>query len=84
MQGTPTAFADHCRLETRRRALCLDVGCLLADVRYPADFAFPGLKAIRIIQSDREREGMVPFETRFYVYSTALDLESVGRTSCGH
>lgn len=54
-----TVDGDHGRIETRRHTVCHDVGWLFSDRRYAGEFAFPGLKAIGMVQSETERDGIV-------------------------
>lgn len=84
MQRSETVDGDHGRIETRRHAVCHDVNWLFSDRRYPGEFAFPGLKTIGMVQSETERDGVIARETRYYLCSTAIDAETLGRVVRGH
>jgi len=84
MQRGETIDADHGRIETRRHTVCHDVSWLFSDRRHPGEFAFPGLKAIGMVQSETERDGIIARETRYYLCSTAIDAETLGRIVRGH
>jgi predicted transposase YbfD/YdcC len=84
MQSQETVDADHGRIETRRHTMCHDIDWLLSDRRYPGEFAFPGLKAIGMVQSETERDGIVARERRFYLCSAAFDAQAFGRIVRGH
>ncbi len=84
LRHSKTVDGDHGRIETRRHTVCHDVGWLCSDRRYPGEFAFPGLKAIGMVRSETERDGIIARETRYYLCSTALGAEDLGRVVRGH
>lgn len=84
LRHSKTVDGDHGRIETRRHTVCHDVGWLCSDRRYPGEFAFPGLKAIGMVRSETEQDGIVARETRYYLCSTALGAEDLGRVVRGH
>ena len=84
IQRSETVDGGHGRIETRRHAVCHDVGWLFSNRRYPGEFAFPGLAAIGMVQSETERGGTVAHETRYYLCSAKLDAETLGRVVRGH
>jgi predicted transposase YbfD/YdcC len=84
MQQAATVDGDHGRIETRRHTVCHDVSWLFSDRRYPGEFAFPGLKALGMVQSETERGGVTERETRYYLLSTTLNAETFGRTVRDH
>ena len=84
MQHSETVDANHGRIETRRHAICHDVSWMFSDRHYPGEFAFPGLAAIGMVESQTERGGVTETQTRYYLCSTALDAETFGRVVRGH
>jgi predicted transposase YbfD/YdcC len=56
IQRDETIDADHCRIETRRHAVCHEVDWLFSEHRYPGHLSFPGLAAIGMIESHRARK----------------------------
>ena len=67
-----TTDADHGRVETRRHAVCHDVGWLFSDRRYPDEPRMPGLACLAMVEATVEREGRTSFVRRYYVSSAAL------------
>ena len=84
MQRSETVDADHGRIETRRHTICHDVSWMFSNRHYPGEFAFPGLAAIGMIESQTERGGVTETEKRYYLCSTGLDAETFGRVVRGH
>lgn len=67
-----TVDADHGRIETRNYTVIHDVGWLQERHEWP------GLKAVVAVESQREINGKVTSETRFYITSLALLANAVG------
>src|ERR1019366_5519766 len=84
MQHGEPVEPNHGRMETRRPAICHDVSWMFSDRHYPGEFAFPGLAAIGMVESQTERGGVTETQTRYYLCSTALDAETFGRVVRGH
>jgi predicted transposase YbfD/YdcC len=84
IQRSQTVDGEHGRIETRRHAICHDVDWLFSKRRYPGEFRFPGLAAIGMVESVTERNGTVERETRYYLCSTQLDVDSFARVVRGH
>ena len=84
IQRHETVEGDHGRIETRRHAICHDIDWLLSERRYPGAFKFPGLTAIGLVESDTERDGKLAGEKRYYLCSSALDVETFARVVRGH
>ena len=61
-----TLDADHGRIETRNYTVIHDVGWLQARHQWP------GLKAVVVVESQREINGKITDETRFYITSLVL------------
>ena len=66
MSRAETIDCDHGRIETRTTTVIHNVKWL----RERHDW--PGLKAVVIVESQREIDGKVAFETRFYITSLCL------------
>jgi predicted transposase YbfD/YdcC len=79
-----TVDGDHGRVETRRHAVCHDVGWLFSDRRYPDEPAFPALAMIGLVESETERDGKVLRERRYYLGSAKLDAETFARAVRAH
>jgi predicted transposase YbfD/YdcC len=84
MQRSETVDANHGRIETRRHTICHDVSWMFSDRHYPGEFAFPGLAAIGMVESQTERAGVTETEKRYYLCSSELDAETFGRVVRGH
>jgi predicted transposase YbfD/YdcC len=67
-----TIDADHGRIETRHYTVIHDVGWL--QKRHD----WPGMKAVVIIDSQREIDGKVSRETRYYITSLTLPARETG------
>ena len=75
---------DHGRIETRRHAVCHDIGWLLSDRRYPREQRFPGLKAIAMVETEVKRGGTLSRERRYYLSSLPLDAKLFARAVRAH
>lgn len=84
IQRNQTVDGGHGRIETRKHAICHEVDWLFSDRRYPGEFRFPGLAAIGMVESETERNGSIEREKRYYLCSTALDVETFARVVRGH
>jgi predicted transposase YbfD/YdcC len=84
LQSFETVDGDHGRIETRRHTVCHDIDWLFSGRRHPGEFAFPGLTAIGMIESETERGGTTQTERRYYLCSTKLDAETLARVVRGH
>jgi predicted transposase YbfD/YdcC len=67
-----TVDADHGRIETRDYTVIHDVGWLQERHNWP------GLKAVVVVESQREIAGKVTNETRFYITSLVLLANAIG------
>jgi predicted transposase YbfD/YdcC len=67
-----TVDADHGRIETRNYTVIHDVGWL--QERHD----WPGLKAVVVVESQREIAGKITSETRFYITSLVLLANALG------
>jgi len=66
-----TVDADHGRIETRTVTVFHDVAWL-------QDHLWPGLKSLVMVESQREANGRVEAETRFYITSLTLIANALG------
>lgn len=69
---------DHGRIETRNTTMFHDVDWL--QQRHD----WPGLKAIVMVESEREISGRIERETRFYITSSTDTAEKLGAVVRGH
>jgi predicted transposase YbfD/YdcC len=67
-----TADADHGRIETRNYTLIHDVGWLQDRHKWP------GMKGVLMVESQREYNGKIERETRFYITSSTLEAQTLG------
>lgn len=67
-----TVDADHGRIETRNYTVIHDVGWLQERHKWP------GLKGVVIVESQREIDGKISNETRFYITSLVLLANMIG------
>ena len=79
-----TVDADHGRIETRRHAVCHQVGWLFSDRRYPDEPRFPDLAMIGMVESETERDGRTKRERRYHLCSAKLGAEFFGRAVRAH
>ena len=73
-----TIDGDHGRIETRTTTVMHDVGWL--QQRH----AWPGLKAVVMVESSREISGKVETETRFYITSLVMLAHLLGPVVRSH
>ena len=73
-----TTDADHVRIETRTTTVIHDVGWL--QERH----AWPGLKAVVVVDSSREINGKAEHETRFYLTSLTMIAALLGPVVRSH
>jgi predicted transposase YbfD/YdcC len=73
-----TTDADHGRIETRTTTVIHDVGWL--QERH----AWPGLKAVVVVDSSREINGKAEHETRFYLTSLTMIAALLGPVVRSH
>jgi len=73
-----TIDGDHGRIETRTTTVMHDVGWL--QERH----AWPGLKAVVMVESSREISGKVETETRFYITSLVMLAHLLGPVVRSH
>ena len=67
-----TVDADHGRIETRNYTVIHDVGWLQERHEWP------GLKAVVVVESQREIDGKISNETRFYITSLLVLANAIG------
>ena len=67
-----TVDAEHGRIETRNYTVIHDVGWLQERHKWP------GLKAVVVVESQREIDGKITRETRFYITSLVLLANMIG------
>ena len=79
-----TTDADHGRIETRRHAVCHDVGWLFSDRRYPDELRMPGLTTLAMVDASVERDGRTSTVRRYYLSSAALSAERFATAVRGH
>lgn len=84
IQRGRTVDGDHGRIETRDHAICHDISWMFSERRYPGEFSFPGLAAIGMITSETERGDKIEQQTRYFLCSTKLDVETFARAVRGH
>jgi predicted transposase YbfD/YdcC len=73
-----TINGDHGRIETRTTTVIHDVGWLQAR------HAWPGLKAVVMVESSREISGKTETETRFYITSLVMLAHLLGPVVRSH
>jgi predicted transposase YbfD/YdcC len=73
-----TIDGDHGRIETRTTTVIHDVGWLQAR------HAWPGLKAVVMVESSREVSGKIETETRFYITSLVMLAHLLGPVVRSH
>jgi len=84
IQAHTTIDGDHGRIETRRHAVCHQVGWLFSDRRYPDEPRFPDLAMIGMVESETERDGRTERERRYYLCSAKLGAEPFARAVRAH
>jgi predicted transposase YbfD/YdcC len=67
-----TVDGDHGRIETRRTTVFHDIGWLQERHNWP------GLRAVVMVQSERESDAKVERETRFYITSSTDKADKLG------
>jgi predicted transposase YbfD/YdcC len=67
-----TVDGDHGRIETRNYTVIHDVGWLQERHEWP------GLKGVVVVESQREIDGKITRETRFYITSLVLLANAIG------
>jgi predicted transposase YbfD/YdcC len=67
-----TVDGDHGRIETRNYTVIHDVGWLQERHQWP------GLKGVVVVESQREIDGKIARETRFYITSLVLLANAIG------
>jgi len=67
-----TVDGDHGRIETRTVTVFHDIGWLQDNHQWP------GLKSVVMVESERETDGKVETETRFYITSLVLLANALG------
>lgn len=67
-----TVDGDHGRIETRTITVFHDIGWLQDNHQWP------GLKSVVMVESERESDGKVETETRFYITSLVLLANALG------
>jgi len=73
-----TVEKDHGRIETREYVITSDIGWIVGkDNR-------KGMKSIGMVKSERDIEGKVSTETRYYITSLESDAELFARAVRGH
>src|SRR5574337_891415 len=67
-----TVDGDHGRIETRTVTVFNDIGWLQDSHQWP------GLKSVVMVESERQTNGKIETETRFYITSLALLASAIG------
>jgi predicted transposase YbfD/YdcC len=67
-----TVDGDHGRIETRTVTVFHDIGWLQQNHQWP------GLKSVVMVESQRETDGRIETETRFYITSLVLLAVAIG------
>ena len=75
LQHHETVDGDHGRIETRRHAVCHEIGWLTSDRRYPGEWRFKGLAMIAMVEAEVVRAGKTSIERRYYLSSVKLSAE---------
>jgi predicted transposase YbfD/YdcC len=73
-----TVDGDHGRIETRRYTVIHDVGWLQERHKWP------GSKGVATVESQREIDGKITYETRFYITSLGLPANAIGTMIRAH
>lgn len=79
-----TTDADHGRIETRRHAVCHDIGWLLSDRRFPREWRFKDLAMIAMVEAECERNGKTSRERRYYLSSARLSAKQFAAAVRAH
>lgn len=80
-----TVDGDHGRIETRRHAVCHQLGWLFSDRRSPDEPRFPDLAMIGMVERETERaDGKTDRERRYYLCSARLDAQTFARAVRAH
>jgi predicted transposase YbfD/YdcC len=83
-QTYQTTETSHGRSETRCYRVCADLGEFFARRGTRDSPAFPGVVMVGMVQSTTVRNGKTETETRYYLCSTALDVQTFSRVVRGH
>lgn len=84
LEHSKTVDGEHGRIETREHIVCHNVDWLFSDRRYPGEPVFPGLAMIGVVRSQTERGDKIERETRYYLGSAKLDVDTFARAVRGH
>lgn len=79
-----TTDGDHGRIEIRRHRVSYDVAWVTSERRFPAEWRFPDLAMIGMVEAKVERDGRTTTARRFYLCSTALSKEAFAAAVRAH
>jgi len=74
----------HGRVETRRHMVSTRVDWMSGKRRYPDEPRFKGLKAIAMVETRIEKDGVTTLERRCYISSRALDAKAFAQAARAH
>ena len=79
-----TVEKGHGRIETRRYVASTKVDWIASDRRYPGEPRFPGVATLIQVHSTTEQAGKTTCETRTYISSASLNIDSIAAAIRGH
>ena len=79
-----TVEKGHGRIETRRYVASTKVDWIASDRRYPGEPRFPGIATLIQVHSTTEQAGKTTCETRTYISSASLNIDSIAAAIRGH
>jgi predicted transposase YbfD/YdcC len=79
-----TLEKGHGRIETRRYVASSRVDWIASDRRYPGEPRFPGIVTLMQVHTTTEQAGKTTHETRTYISSLPLDIETIAAAIRGH
>ena len=79
-----TVEEGHGRIETRRYVASTKVDWIASDRRYPGEPRFPGVATLIQVHSTTEQAGKTTRETRTYISSASLNIDSIAAAIRGH
>ena len=82
--STTTIEKGHGRIETRRYVASTNVDWIASDRRYPDEPRFPGVATLIQVHSTTEHAGKTTRETRTYISSASLNIDSIAAAIRGH
>jgi predicted transposase YbfD/YdcC len=79
-----TVEKGHGRIETRTYTASSNVDWIVSDRRYPGEPRFANIKSIAKVYARTEYPDRCSFDTRYFISSTACDIERIAAAVRGH